>query len=345
MILEGTILRGRSFEPVEGRVVVEDGTIADVEEVAVDSEDIIIPAFVNAHTHIGDSIAKEAGEGLTLEELVAPPDGLKHRLLRQADREDLVEGMRQSIEFMESAGTGSFIEFREGGTDGVEAIRDALAGAAVDPVILGRESVDAMHDSDGFGASSANDGDFTAERQATAEVDKLFGIHAGEVDSSDINPALDLDPDFLVHLVHARDLHFERLADSEIPVAVCPRSNAVTDVGLPPVRKLLDRTTVALGTDNVFLNSPSMFREMAFTAKLFDVSTMEVLRMATVNGAEIAGRNCGLVEPGRDAKLTVLDGSTPNLAGAQDVRRAVVRRASVDDITSVVLETPADQSS
>jgi cytosine/adenosine deaminase-related metal-dependent hydrolase len=339
MIIEGTILRGRSFEPVEGRVIVDDGEITAIEAREVDSDDIVMPAFVNAHTHIGDSIAKEAGEGLTLEELVAPPDGLKHRLLRQADRGELVEGMRRTIEFMEQSGTASFVEFREGGPEGVETIRDALTGSAIDPVILGREATEAMEMSDGFGASGANDAEFSRERAATAEAGKLFGIHAGEVDSSDINPALDLDPDFLVHMVHAEQLHLERLADSEIPVAVCPRSNAVTDVGLPPIRELLDRTTVALGTDNVMLNSPSMFREMAVTAKLFDVSTVEVLRMATINGAEIAGLNCGLVEPGRDAKLIVLDGDSPNLAGAEDARRAVARRASVADITSVVLDT------
>ncbi len=60
----GTILRGREFEPVEGRVVIDDdGRIEAVEETPVESDDIILPAFVNAHTHIGDSIAKEAGGG------------------------------------------------------------------------------------------------------------------------------------------------------------------------------------------------------------------------------------------------------------------------------------------
>ncbi|MFC7134966.1 MULTISPECIES: amidohydrolase family protein [Salinibaculum] len=336
MLLEGTILRGREFEPVDGRVVIEDGEIVDIEEADVRSEDVILPAFVNAHTHIGDSIAKEAGEGLSLEELVAPPDGLKHRLLRQADRDDLVAAMRRSLEFMATAGTATCIEFREGGVEGVRAIDDAAEGTPIDPVVLGRETVEAMEASDGFGASGAEDGDFTRERNATGRAGKLFGIHAGEVDSGDINSALDLEPDFLVHMVHAEELHFERVADSEIPVVVCPRSNLVTDVGLPPVRDLLDRTTVALGTDNVFLNSPSMFREMEFTAKLTDATTPEILRMATVNGADIAGLNCGLVEPGRDAELLVLDGASDNLAGAQDVARAVVRRAGVSDVKDVV---------
>ena len=149
--------------------------------------------------------------------------------------------------------------------------------------------------------------------------------------------AVDLDPDFLVHMVHAEELHLDRVADSEIPVVVCPRSNLVTGVGAPPVADLAERTTVALGTDNVFLNSPSMFREMAFTAKMADVSAREVLRMATIHGAEIAGLNCGLIEEGRDADLLVLDGDSDNLAGARNVVRAVVRRAGVGDVQDVVL--------
>jgi cytosine/adenosine deaminase-related metal-dependent hydrolase len=337
MILEGTVLRGPEFDPIQGRVVVEDGTITAVEEGDGRSDDIILPAFVNAHTHLGDSIAKEAGGGLTLEELVAPPDGLKHRLLRAASRDELVEGMARSLALMQSTGTGACMEFREGGVEGVEMFEAASEDVDIESVVLGRESVEAMEQSDGFGASGADDGEFSAERSATADAGKLFGIHAGEVDSGDINPAMDLDPDFLVHMVHAADLHFERLADNELPVVVCPRSNIVTDVGRPPVRDLLDTTTVALGTDNVMTNSPSMFREMEFTAKLFDVTATETLQMATVNGADIAGLNCGVVEEGRDGRLLVLDGDSDNLCGAEDAVRAVVRRAGASDVKEVVL--------
>jgi cytosine/adenosine deaminase-related metal-dependent hydrolase len=337
MIVEGTVLRGRELEPVEGRVVVEEGEIRAVEECQTYSDSVILPAFVNAHTHIGDSIAKEAGAGLSLDELVAPPDGLKHRLLRAADRAELVEGMRRSLKLMQRGGTAACVEFREGGVEGVEAIREAAAGLDLEPVILGRETEDAMHASDGFGASGARDGEFGHLRTATRKAGKLFGIHAGERDASDINPALDLDPDFLVHMVHPDSLHLERLEDSRIPVVVCPRSNLVTNVGVPPLRELAERTVVALGTDNVMLNSPSMFREMEFAAKLSDLPAEEILRMATVNGAEIAGLNCGVIEEGRDAKLLVLDGGSDNLCGAQDVVRAVVRRAGLADVERVIL--------
>ncbi|WP_254840823.1 amidohydrolase family protein [Natronomonas marina] len=337
MELTGTVLAGPEYEPLEGRVVVEDGEIAAVEETETESTDIVCPAFVNAHTHVGDSIAKEAGRGLTLEELVGPPDGLKHRLLRETSREEKVEAMARSLSFMESAGTAAFLEFREGGVEGVEALDDAAAGLDVEPVVFGRETVDVLEVADGFGASGAHDDDFTAERVAAREAGKPFAIHAGEVGPDDIDPALDLDPAFLVHMVHAESMHLDRVADSDTPVVVCPRSNLVTGVGLPPVEALAERTTVALGTDNVFLNSPSMFREMEFAAKLFDVEAPEVLRMATAAGAEIAGLDCGVVEPGRPARLVVLDGDSDNLAGVRDPVRAVVRRAGVDDVKRVLL--------
>jgi len=337
MNVEGTVLVGPEFRPVEGRVVVEDGKIQAIEETETGSDSIVIPAFVNAHTHIGDSIAKEAGGGLSLDELVAPPDGLKHRLLRNTDREMKVDAMARTVRQMEETGTASFIEFREGGVDGVTMLRDALERRQVDPVILGRETEAAMDESDGFGASGARDGDFDQLRNATRRAGKLFGIHAGERDAADIHPALDLDPDFLVHLVHVEELHLDRIEDNEVPVVVCPRSNLVTNVGVPPIRQLAERTTVALGTDNVMTNSPSMFREMEFAAKLTDLPAETILRMATRNGAEIAGLNSGVIEEGRDAKLLVLDGDSDNLSYAKNVVRAVVRRAGHDDIKRVHL--------
>jgi len=337
MQIEGTVLRGREFDPIEGRVVVEDGEIVAVEEAAVESDAVVCPAFVNAHTHIGDSIAKEAAVGLSLTDAVAPPDSLKHRRLAAADRTELVTAMRRTLRFMGQSGTASCLDFRESGVAGARALRDAARPVDVDPFIFGSEDPSVLDVADGFGASGANDDEFSEQRAAAEERGVPFAIHAGEPDATDIDPALALEPDLLVHMVHAQKDHLERVADRSIPVAVCPRANTVLDVGRPPIRKLLDHTTVALGTDNVMLNAPSMFREMAYTAKGFDVTAREVLAMATTAGAEIAGLDCGVVAPGRPAKLLVLDGDSDNLAGAHDPVRAVVRRAGVDDVERVVL--------
>jgi len=333
--LEGTVLVGDSFEPVRGRVVVENGRIEAVEEGETASTDIVLPAFVNAHTHLGDSVAKEAGVGLSLEEAVAPPDSLKHRRLAAADRAELVTAMRRTLRFMQHTGTASCLDFRESGAAGARALREAARPLGIDPFVFGSGDRSVLDVADGYGASGANDDDFADQRVAAGERGVPFAIHAGEPDASDIDAALGLDPDLLVHMVHARRDHLERVADRSIPVAVCPRANTVLGVGRPPVEDLLDHTTVALGTDNVMLNPPSMFREMAYTAKEFDVTARDVLWMATAAGAEAVGLDCGVVAPGRRAALTVLDGSSDNLAGSADPVRAVVRRATALDVKRV----------
>ncbi|UWG48528.1 Cytosine deaminase or related metal-dependent hydrolase [Halanaeroarchaeum sp. HSR-CO] len=338
MELSGTVLRGPDLDPIQGRVVVEDGIIVAVEETSTDpGEDIVLPAFVNAHTHVGDSVAKGAGRDLSLDELVAPPDGLKHQLLRAADEAEKIAAMHHSLEYMERAGTGAFLDFREGGVAGVEALREAAAGLDIEAVAFGRDDEAVLEVADGFGASGARDAEFSAIRNATRRAGKPFGIHAGERDATDVNPALDLNPDHLVHMVHATDLHLDRVADAGVPIVACPRSNLVTGVGLPPLADLVDSTTVALGTDNVMLNGPSMFREMEFATKCCDVSDETVLRMATVNGAAVAGLDGGAIEPGAPARLLVLDGDSHNLVGYRDPVRAVVRRAGVADVDRVVL--------
>ena len=332
----GTILAGEAMEPRSGRVILDDGQIAAVEEAETDSTDIVVPAFVNAHTHLGDSVAKEAAVGLSLDEAVAPPDSLKHRRLAAADREELVTAMRRTLRFMNRTGTARCLDFRESSVAGARALEAAAEPLPVDPFIFGSGDTAVLDVADGYGASGANDSDFADERAATREAGLPFAIHAGEPDATDIHPALDLDPDLLVHMIHAKPEHLERVTEQSVPVAVCPRANTVLDVGRPPVRDLLDHTTVALGTDNVMLNSPSMFREMAFTAKQFDVTDAEVLRMATAAGAEIADLDCGVIAPGRRAALTVIDGDSDNLAGTEDPVRAVVRRAGALDVDRVI---------
>ena len=335
--LTGTVLAGRSFEPIRGRVVVEDGRIKSVEETGTTSTDIVLPAFVNAHTHLGDSVAKEAAVGLSLDEAVAPPGSLKHRRLDAADRSELVSAMRRTLRFMQRTGTVSHLDFRESGTPGARALREAARPLDIDPFVFGSGDSSVLDVADGYGASGANDNDFADQRAACREREVPFAIHAGEPDATDIHPALDLEPELLVHMVHAEREHLERVEEQSVPIAVCPRANTVLDVGTPPIRELLDHTTVALGTDNVMLNPPSMFREMAYTAKRFDVTAREVLRMATVAGAEIAGLDCGLIAPGRRAAFVVLDGDSDNLADSVDPVEAVVRRATELDVERVVV--------
>ena len=334
--LEGTILVGESFEPVTGRVVVADGEITAVEETATDSTDLILPAFVNAHTHVGDSVAKDAAVGLSLEEAVVPPDSLKHRRLRDTPREQQIAAIRRTCRQMSRTGTAQFADFREFGREGAEILNEAASTEAVSAFVFGSDDPAVLDVADGFGASGATDEDFRERRATVRERGRPFAIHAGEPDASDIHPALELEPDLLVHMVHAEREHLQRVSDQSVPIVACPRANLALGVGTPPLRDLVDTTTVALGTDNVMVNDPSMFREMAYTARRFDVTDREVLRMATHNGAAALGSDAGVIEPGRPAQLLVLDGDSDNLAGTESPVSAVVRRAGGLDVKRVV---------
>ncbi len=339
MELKGTIIAGEQMNPVEGTVRISDGVIREIDSEPVDSSDIIMPSFVNAHTHIGDSIAKEAGRGLSVKAVVEPPDGLKHRLLADASRDEIRQAMETTIEYMAHSGVGTFVDFRENGIDGVETLRAAAQGLPIDAVALGRGDPSVVEIGDGYGASVVHYRDFGPARTAATKADKPFGIHAGERNTADIGPSLSLDPDFLVHMNCARDEDLRTVEQQRISIAVCPRSNLVTGAGLPPIERFLEATTVALGTDNVMLNSPSMWREMEFVSKLCDVSDRNVLRMATVNGARLLGReNIGTIDVGKRARVTVLDGSG-SLSGVRDTVAGIVRRAGTADVKSVVFET------
>ena len=363
-LLSGSILCGEDFDVVEGYICIRDGVIAEIceEPGRVDAlaHGIILPAFVNAHTHLGDSVLKDP-EITDIASLVRPPDGLKHRVLRETSTHDLVHAMRASICDMVATGTCAFADFREGGLSGVLALMRAIDAAsasgcavAVDAVILGRPGWskddgaesgegDAVDEIDsilelagGIGISSTNDyeeGVAAAIAGRTRRQGGVFAIHAGEPDSTDIRDALELNPDLLIHLTHASRDDLRGVAEENIPVVVCIRSNLVTRVGIPPVKEMLAAgLLVAAGTDNVMFNSVDIFSEMRFLSSLCQIDEGQVLRICTRAGALALGLNCGVIESGMDARVTVLNKDSYNLTGAKNILRSVVRRARAGDI-------------
>ena len=124
----GIILRGLNLDPIKANLVVDEGIITDISKDAkegkiIDVEGAIIcPSFLNGHTHIGDSIIKDEGYGLSLGEMVKPPNGVKHRALASAEDEDIIEAMKSSMWDMLKSGTTHFIDYREGGLKGVQLL-------------------------------------------------------------------------------------------------------------------------------------------------------------------------------------------------------------------------------
>jgi cytosine/adenosine deaminase-related metal-dependent hydrolase len=344
-ILTGTIIYGDEFEPVDGYITIDNGIIKNVEEGRVRADTIIAPCFVNAHTHIGDSVIKDPPY-LPLAELVQPPHGLKHRILKNTSKYELVTSMKASIADMVKTGTCAFADFREGGLSGVAALNSALRPCdKIKAKIFGRpvdKDMDYLLLCNGTGLSSTNDIDIEIVKdiaRLTREKRKQFAIHAGEKDSSDISPALSLSPDFLVHLTHAEKKDINTIAVAGIPVVVCLRSNLITGSGLPPVRKMLDEgILVAAGTDNVMLNSLNMFSEMEFLAKMHLLDDRQVFKLCTLNGAKVLGieKELGSIKKGKKARLMILTKKSNNMQGIINPLSTLVRRARPDDIIEII---------
>ena len=94
----------------------------------------------------------------------------------------------------------------------------------------------------------------------------------------------------LVHLTNPKSNDLDLVSDSNQNVVVCPRANATLNVGVAPLNKMINLgIRPLLGTDNVMLNSPNMFRELEFTLKMMSVfykdyiNPIELVKAATTN--------------------------------------------------------------
>ncbi len=273
VLLDGTFQRGA--------LALEDGVPVEFRsgETGDAHPGVVVPAFANAHTHLGDAFIRDPPQG-SLRDLVAPPDGYKHRRLREASEEEVFEGMRGAAETTVAGGSTAFADFREGGLAGVRLLLQACLGLPLRPLVLARPAAGEgtpqewralLQAADGLGASSIRDVDPAILEQWSAaahRAEKLFALHASEGTREDIDAILDLRPDFLVHMAKATPADLERCADSGVPVAVCPRSNA--RFGLKPdvPGMLAAGLTVRLGTDNAMFAPPAMLEEMRYLAGL-----------------------------------------------------------------------------
>lgn len=325
-ISNGIILKGESLQPVRENIVVDDGKIIEIAKDAREGKIIdvdgavVCPSFINGHIHIGDSIIKDEGYGLSLSEMVKPPNGVKHVALSNASDDDLIYAMRKSMKEMVESGTTHFIDYREGGLKGVKLLKKASADLPIKPIILGRDDSFYGDDPDlkkvknairkllkvadgiapsGFAEISPEVASLIVEE--CSKQGKISSIHVAESEAnqieslnesgkSEIEKGVESGFNQLVHLTNPKGNDLDALSKSNQNVVVCPRANATLNVGVAPLNKMLDSGMMPLlGTDNVMLNSPNMIRELEFTLKIMSVyykgyiDPCALLKMATTN--------------------------------------------------------------
>jgi cytosine/adenosine deaminase-related metal-dependent hydrolase len=332
-----------------------DGTVGWEEETIVEArggrarktlaEGLIIPGLWNAHTHLGDAVVTQELRG-TLEELVAPPHGLKHRVLAKARDPSVIAAMRRAMTTMLRTGTTGFCDFRENGLKGLKLLYAASVALPLQGIALGRpaklayeprEVAGILNASDGIAVSAYADWPREHLEKLAAHVRrerKLFAIHCSERIREDIDKVLDLSPAFVVHMVHATDADLERCATADVPVVVCARSNAFFGMTPDIPRMVRSGAELWLGTDNAMINVPSMLREMEFAYRAArmtgGVRARDIFEMA-VRGRRLANprASCG-IRVGEPADLVVFD-----LEGGRN-GYASLMRATAGDVKLVV---------
>lgn len=339
-IINAPLLAYESLEFIEeAHIVVERGTIVEVNEGFVSegintTKYLAMPPPINAHTHVGDSFAKEAVVGLNVLDAVGPK-GVKWHLYRGTHEDRILRGMRDSINYMLDSGTTTFADFREGGREGVDLIKKALEESKIRAIILGRD-ID-IRECEGLGLNTYQLDQIQDEREG-----KIVAVHAGE-EKGEIEAVLGYNPDIIIHATNATDDEIKKIAHKGISVVVCPRSNASLGAGFPKVREMLDvGVNVALGTDNVMINSPNMFREMEFLSKISclneRVDPESILRMVTSNAAKAFNINTGVIDKGMRADLIFIDKDAPNIRDNNALIPAIVHRCEPGNVRKVMVD-------
>ncbi len=325
-IANGLILKGLDLTPVRENICIDDGKIIEIskdvlEGEIIDAEGCIVcPSFINAHTHIGDSIIKDEGDGLSLGQIVKPPNGIKHLALESAEDEEIIKVMQDSMWDMYNCGTSHFIDYREGGVKGVKLLKKASKDIPINPIIFGRdrsfygENPD-LHQvkvairkllkyADGIAPSGFGEIEAEVAELICSECEKagkISSIHVAEnegvqieslakTNKTEVERAIDAGFNQIVHMTNPKGDDINKLANSNTSLTICPRSNGALSVGIVPLFDILSCGIKPLiGSDNIMFNSPNMFRELEFTLKEMKaysknyIDPKDIIKLATTN--------------------------------------------------------------
>ena len=162
---------------------------------------LLIPGLINSHTHIGDSIGKDVSLDSSVDSKIHPVSGIKQKILAETPKKELTRFMRKSVNSMLRKGTTTFVDFREGGIEGIQLLRNAIKENPIRSIILGRinyyqtkseikkntpmpESYQTelkllLRECDGVGISGPNENS-DSNLNTYSKVKKLRAIHSAE---------------------------------------------------------------------------------------------------------------------------------------------------------------------
>ena len=337
---------------------------------------LLIPGFINSHTHIADSIGKDISLNTTVNQKIHPMFGIKSKILKNTSNEYLSTFMKNTCHSMIQKGITTFVDFREGGLDGASLLKKAVDDLPIRAILLGRldfhqntseikkntplpkekllELPSLVKICDGIGISGANEHS-TSVLKSYSKTKKLRSIHSSETiesvqkskritGKSETLRALSLKPDFLIHMTHASKSDLEATSKKTRGIIICPRANSSLSEGIPDIEKMQNAgCLLGLGTDNVMINSPDMFREMDYLWKVTmgikkkRIDPREILKMATVNAGKILKKEIGIIQTKKIADCIFLDKHALDLEPMHNPYASIVHRASESTIKAVMI--------
>lgn len=144
------------------------------------------------------------------------------------------------------------------------------------------------------------------------------------------------------HCVWTEEDDWALMAEKGVACVHNPVSNLKLGSGVAPIPAMQRAgVRIALGTDGVSSNnSHDMFEEMKFAATIHSgvahdplaVRPLDVLAMATREGAKALGRHTGVIAPGYTADLILVDFHRPNLVPCHSVIENLVYAAHGSDV-------------
>ena len=351
--------------------------IKPVKNKVVNCDDLLlIPGLINSHTHIGDSIAKDIALNKDPDSKINPIFGIKQKILKETEPKKLIHFMRNTVKSMLKKGTTTFVDFREGGLDGVLLMQKVLSNTPIRSIILGRiefyQSKDQikkntsipqsyqnqiellLKNCDGIGISGPNENSDSSLKQFS-KIKKIRAIHCAETKQSYLKSkqttrrtepkrSMLLKPDFLVHMTYASKSDLKFVSKKIKGIVVCPRANASLAEGIPNVVQMMEMDcNVAIGTDNVMINSPDLFREMDFLWKTTmgihqkRIEPKNILKMATVNAGKILDKKIGCIKEGYLADAVFIKKNDVDLDPLQNPHASIVHRANENSIQAVMI--------
>jgi 5-methylthioadenosine/S-adenosylhomocysteine deaminase len=354
----------------EGVVEIEDGSIRAIRRDEGEDADlrfpdgIALPGLVNAHTHLEYHAMGGLGDGLDFDGWIA--DHIRRR--RALTLEDYAAQSRAGVAACLAAGVTTIADCCYAGTVGEAAadaglravclleffsnhdpfglpLEDRLAALPDDPLVIPGISPHAPY------TVTVEDYALLVRRARADGMPAATHLLESELDTApldDLRHVLGADT-VAIHVVNASPDDIELLAELDVPVAHCPRSNALLGCGIAPLRELLDAgVRVGLGTDSpasaLTFDPWDEMRTAIVLARARNrradaLSAREVLELATIGAARALRLDdrIGTLGIGKSADVTVLDLARSPFMPCDDPYAAAVYGGSPERVAVTIV--------